>query len=486
MAEKQTGDISQPPSFSDADKARARQWFTKATDCRERREYDYAIECYITGLGYWPEGVEEGHMPLRSLAVQRQQAGGKKPGFMDNLKKSVTGKDHKQAMLNAEHLLAMDPQNTGFAEAFLRNAAKAGLLDTCKFIAPTVLEMLKREKKIDRKRFSTFRETLVEAAQLAAERGQSGHETFLLEQAVQSLDYLAARLPGDDIVRNDLRDLAGRLTIARGKYEQADTFRDSIRDAGAQKVLHDSERIRQGDETLDALIAATRKDWEANPTVPQKINAYVDALLKPERNTEDQEAIALLSKIYETTKNYSWKSKADDIRLRMLRRAADVAIEKARASGTADDKQQARLAAQELRQESIKIFRERVEQYPTDLRLKYILARALFESADYDAAIPVLQVAQQDPRTRARCQLMLGRCFYEKGNFTQASTILAEALEKYEMVDDLSKSLLYWEGRAHEASGNTAAAREAYGRLQRQDYTYMDGDARKRLEALGH
>lgn len=487
MAEKTPTAPTPAAEFSDADKSRARQWFKKAADCRERREYDYAIECYITGLGSWPEAVEEGHMPLRSLAIQRQQAGGKKPGFMDNLKKPVTGKDARQAMLNAEHLFAMDPQNLGLAEALFRNATKSGFLATCKWIAPIVLDMLRREKKIDRKKFSIFRETCVEAAQLAAERGdKTGLETLLLEQAVQSLDFLAARLPGDDVVRNELRDLAGRLTIARGKYEQADSFRESIRDAESQKLLHDAERMRQGSDTLESLIAAARKEWEAAPTVINKLNAYVDALLKADRDAEDQAAIDALMQVSKATKNYSLKSKADDVHLRMLKRAADALLEKARASGAAEDKQQARLAQSELRQETLRIYRERVEQYPTDLRLKYLLGRALFESAEYDEAIPVLQVAQQDPRSRARCQLMLGRSFFEKGSFAQAIAILSDALERAETVDDISKNMLYWLARSAEAAGDVGSARDAYGKLLRQDYNYMDGDARKRLEALGH
>ncbi len=486
MAEKTPTVPTPPPSFSDADKSRARQWFKKAGDCRERREYDYAIECFITGLGSWLEAVEEGHMPLRSLAIQRQQAGGKKPSFMENLKKPVSGKDFRQAMLNAEHLFAMDPQNLALAEALFKNATKAGLLETCKWIAPTVLDLLRREKKIDRKKFGLFRDTCVEAAALASEHNVSGMETFLLEQAVQSLDFMAARMPGDDIVRNDLRDLAGRLTIARGKYEQADSFRESIRDAESQKLLHDAERMRQGSETLESLIAAAKKEWEAAPTVAAKLNAYIDALLKADRDVEDQTAIEVLLNVYGTAKNYSLKAKADDIRLRVLKRTVDALIERARTSGSADDKQQARLAQSEMREESLKIFRERVEQYPTDLRLKYLLGRALFESGEFDEAIPVLQIAQQDPRTRVRCQLMLGRSFFERSNFTQAVAILSDALDKYELVDDASKSLLYWLGRSAEAAGIVERARDAYGRLLRQDYNYMDGDARKRLDALGH
>ena len=66
-----------PPVFSEKDKTRARQWFEKAKYLRERRDYDYAIESYIQGLDFWTDAVEEGHMPLWSLAIQRQQVGGK-------------------------------------------------------------------------------------------------------------------------------------------------------------------------------------------------------------------------------------------------------------------------------------------------------------------------------------------------------------------------------------------------------------------------
>lgn len=484
MVEKADNAPPAAPAYSEADKARARQWFKKAADCRERREYDYAIECFITGLGYWPEAVEEGHMPLRSVAVQRQQAGGKKPGFMDSLKKPMTGKDARRAMLNAEQLLSLDPQNVSYAEGMLKNAVKGGYLEAAKFVAPIVFDLLRRDKKPNVSRFQSFRGALVEGAQLASQRGESGMETWMLQQAVESIEYVAARLPGNDVIRNEVRDLAGRLTIARGKYEQADTFRESLHEAEKQKILHDSERIRQGEQTLEALIAAARAEYEANPLAAAKINAYVDVLTKPERDAEDKTAVEVLQAAYTATKNYSFKAKADDIRLRMERRKVEALQARAQKSGSEEDKQQARLAAMDYRQQTIAVFRERVEQYPTDLGHRYRLARALFETGEYDEAIPVLQVAQQDPRHRVRCQLMLGRAFFEKGGYAQAADVLSEALEKCETVDEFSKGLLYWQARSLEAAGRTEEAKAAYGKLLRQDYNYMDGDARRRSEAL--
>lgn len=482
MAENEK--VASAASPDEKDKSRARQWFKKAEDLRERRDYDYAIECYIKGLEFWPEAVEEGHMPLRSLAIQRQQVGGKKPGLMDSMKMSMTGKDATRAMLNAEHLLALDPYNPGYAEGLLRNANKGGYVATCKWAAGIALDTLKKEKKPNKNRFATFRQIAVEAAGKAAENGDSGSETWLLEQAVASLDYLVARLPPDEGVRNELRDLAGKLTIARGKYQEAGDFRESLQDADKQKLLHDSERVRQSEETYEALLENARREWEASPTVPAKINAYVDVLLRPERDDLEDQAIAVLTKSHEDSRNYSFKLRADDIRLRQLHRRASQLIAKARQSGAADDKQQARLAALEHRQMTVEIYRERVAKYPTDLRLKYRLGAALFESGEYDEAIPVLQGAQQDPRSRSRCQLMLGRAFFEKGSPAQAAEVLREALEKYELTDDHSKELLYWLGRAFEQAGKAAEAKDAFGRLLRQDYNYMNGDARQRLESL--
>jgi Flp pilus assembly protein TadD len=190
-------------------------------------------------------------------------------------------------------------------------------------------------------------------------------------------------------------------------------------------------------------------------------------------------------KAYEGSRNYSFKLRADDVRLRQLNRAVSKLVARAKESGSEEDKQQTRLAAMEQRQVVLEVYGERVSKYPTDLRLKYKLGNALFENGEYDEAIPILQAAQQDPRTRVRCQLLLGRSFFEKGSPGQAAEVLREALDKYDMADEHSKSLLYWLGRAFEADGKAAEAKDAYGKLLRQDYNYMNGDARKRLENLG-
>jgi len=192
----------------------------------------------------------------------------------------------------------------------------------------------------------------------------------------------------------------------------------------------------------------------------------------------------LLMQAFEKSRNYSFKSRADDVKLRQLARVARRLEAKAQQSGSEDDQQQARLAAMEQQQTELEVYRERAGKSPTDLRVKFDLGRALFKVSEFDEAIPALQAAQDDPRHRVRCQILIGRSFFEKGNLAQAVEVLRDAIDRYELTDARSKDLLYWLGRAHEAGGNIEEARAAYGKLLRQDYNYMDGDARKRMDGL--
>lgn len=473
-----------PPS--DSDKSAARQWFKKGNDCRQKREYDYAIECYLSGLNYWPDAVEEGLMPLRSLSLQRAQSGGKKPSMMDSMKRSMTAKDGKQAFLNAVWLLSWSPKDYSYADGLFKNAAKLNLFDAVKFAAPIVVEIIKGETKPSAAKFRSLRESLVEVATRAEQSGQNTHVVWFYETAVGAVEWLRARMPNDEDLRHAQRDLSSRLTILRGKYSENQNFRESIQDAGQQKLLHDADRVKQGEQTLDALIAAARKEVEANPAVAGKINALVDALLKRERPEEENEAIAILMKSYLSQNNYSFKSRADDIRLRQLTRRTRETLEHARSTGADHDKQQARLTAMEQLEFELSMYKERCDNYPTDLRLKFKAGQTLFKARRYDEAIPILQQAQADPRSRIRCELLIGRCFLEKGMPQQAVEILKEALAAHETSgDDMHKELLWYQGQSLEAAGISGEATATYNKLLRLDYTYADGEVRRRMEALG-
>jgi len=476
---------AEPPTFSEKDKAKARAWFKKADSERDKRAYDYAIECYITGLTFWPEAVDEGYMPLWALAIQRQQAGGKKPGMMESMKTSTSGKDAVQALLNAAMLLAKDPRNNNYLDALQKNANRAMMHETLKWISPKVLESLRRDEKPNAGRCKGYRQVLVEAADRAEAWNDPITAGTFLEGALQSLDYQILRNPSDMALKDEQRNLSGRLTILKGKYTDADTFRESLHDGAGQKLLHDAERVKQGEQTLSDLAAAARQAWKAEPESATRVSALVETLLKFEREAEESEAIEVLEQAYAALNNYSYKARADDIRLKQLRRTVRDTVTRARETGSDDDRQQARLAAMEEQATTVEIYRERAAKYPTDLKVKFRLGEALFRGHEYDEAIPLLQAAQAEPKSRASARLMLGRAFIEKGAPREGVQILEDAIEDYELPDDeMAKRMTYWLGRAAEEAGDVARAKTAYGRLLRIDYNFADGDARKRLDEL--
>jgi len=480
MAEKKQSEehpaAIEEPLASPEDQAKARKWFERAQTVAQTRNYDYAIECYLRGLEFWPEAVEEGHKPLRAAALARRQSGGKKPGMMEAMKHSMSGRDPKKAMLNAELLLAKDPTNISYMEGVFRNASKAHYDRTAMWIGQILFDAVKHEKKPSRSRLELLKQVYEQIGDRAQERGDYPTAVEAYERGVAALDLLRQLRPQDLDVSNQQRDLSSKLTILKGHYGAAESFKDSLRDAEVQKELATKERLVQTDTQLDQLIAKARADVAANPDVPTKITALVELLCKRERPQEEQEAIDILTQAYERTKNYRFKMLADDIRIRQWSRRAREIL--ARGDRRAAQEHLAKQLAFE-----VEIFRERAENYPTDMRIRYQYGLRLFKARRYDEAVPVFQAARADPKHRVLCNAHIGRCFFEKGYYAQAIDVFRQALEEYEIEgDELSKEMTYWLARSCESDGRTEDATRLYGQLLQWDYNYRD--VRARLDQL--
>ena len=139
-----------------------------------------------------------------------------------------------------------------------------------------------------------------------------------------------------------------------------------------------------------------------------------------------------------------------------------------------------RLAKEQLQFE-LKIFKERVEQYPTDLNLKYEYGRRLFASGKLDDAIGMLQQAQRDPKRRIQAMTLLGQSFDKMGWYPQAVDTYSRALES-ELTEERAKDLRYSLGCALRAMGEKEKALEQFSQVAQVDFTYRD--VRKQIEDL--
>ncbi len=474
--EKGAADASAPYVTSEKDKAKARKWFERAAELANGKSWDFAIKCYVDGLAFWPEAVEEAHQPLRAAAAARNLTGGKKPGFSETMKYSMTGKDAKKAMLNAEWLLSHDPFNLSYAEGVLKNANKLRAHDTIMWIGPIYANAIEKEKKPNPKRFALLREVYEETGDRCANLGQAKRAVECYQKAVEALNMQKVTDPKDLSLVNQLRDLSTKLTILKGKYESADTFQESMRDADDQKDLQNEERMIKGDDSLQRLIDRAKADVEENPDNQAKVRKLVELLCSRDDQRDENRAIKLLVDKFKTYGEYGFKVQAEDIHARQLKRA----IRRKREAGDV-------AAAQQLQADllafEIKAFRGRIAAYPTNNRLKYDLAMRLFQMRKFDDAIPNFQAARADAKVRVQSDLYLGRCFYEKQFGSQAIGILSKAADAYEIPDDnVAKELRYWLGRAYEMEGKVSEARDAFGQILQMDYNFRD--VRDRLESL--
>src|SRR5437773_2083284 len=117
-----------------------------------------------------------------------------------------------------------------------------------------------------------------------------------------------------------------------------------------------------------------------------------------------------------------------------------------------------------------------------DFESHYDLGVAFKEMGLLDEAIAELQKALRAPEGKLRTSEMLGICFFEKGAFGVAESILRRGLDLPASGDQERLGILYWLGRSLEQQGKKADARDLYGRVFAVDIRFLD--AERRVKAL--
>jgi TolA-binding protein len=472
-----------PPQIPEEAEKMAKKFFDHAGTIAETRNYDYAIELYLQGLAKNPQAIEKGHKALREIAVRRKLSGGKKPGIFEALKRNTLNKKEPiQGLINAEYLFARDPFNITYIEAMVKASDMAELPETLNWCLNVFLELARQDKKLSGQRFLTIKEYYEKLGDYYDKADNPDQAIECYKSGLSSLDFALLNKVGGDLDLVSLqRNLAGKLTILKGKYERAGSFRESIRDAKAQEQLQNESRTVKSEELLEEMIVRARQEQTSNPEVIGKINSLCDLLLQRGAEKDENEAIEMLQSSFDRMKQYSLKMRADDVRMRQMnRKLSDLKDKAASDSATTAEYQE---EASNVINFEIDVFRERVKNYPTDLKIKFEYARRLFRAKRFDDAIPVFQEVLSDPRNAIRAKYHIGMCFYQKGWHQQAIDVLNEAISAYEITaDNLSKEMNYILGRSLEETGGAEQALKVYSKLIQWDFNYRD--VRTRIDNL--
>jgi tetratricopeptide (TPR) repeat protein len=472
------------PPVDERARAHARKFFEHARKAADTRNYEYAVELYAQGLAQWPDAVDEGLKPLRVVATARRLDGSKPPSFLKARKLPVGGKDATRNLNNALHLYGLDPSNVTYLEHVLKIASRARLFRLAWWVAPVLTEAFDAAKKLPSEHYAAACDAMDAMAELAAELGEDAIALDTFQACISTAQIWARHEPDSMDAQRARSSASGKCAIVKGKFDKTDGFVDSIRDADRQQDIRDRDKKVHTTERAMQLVEKARLEWEADHESAGKLFALADAMLRGEDEDLENEAIRLLEAQYESTHNYAYHAKADDIRMRQTGRHRLALLAKRKADPDNAGLQEA-LQAQHAGQLEMEvgIFRDRLVHYPTESRFKFELGSRLFQLRHFDDAIPYLQQAAYDGRFRFESRLLVGRCFFEKGFNDQAISTLRGAVSELESNGSkVALELNYWLGRSLEKGGRTQDARGVYGGLIQIDYNYRD--ARQRLEQL--
>ncbi len=440
---------------------KARAFFQRAEDVAATDNFDYAIDMYLEGLRRAPDALEDGHVPLRKLTLVRQGKGGKKPSITDKVKRRG-GKTPLDEMLNAEYLLAKDPDHVPYAETLLKAAVAGEFHRTAEWIAQLVFDANNAAAKPSLSTYLLLKD--------------SYKEMEMFDRAVAACKRAVDLKPGDAAMHDELRDLSAQLTVARGKYGEAGDFRESIRDKEKQDMLHASGSLIKSSNYRMRTLEEARRAYANRPHVPAVIFALVDALIGLETGEAFEEAIGILSQAYEQTRDFAFKRRSGELKIKKLRgdiRKIKIALKKQPANKDFTEKLEQAMKGFETA--ALEHYRECVENYPTDLKMKYEYAQSLVKNKQYDEAIPLFQDAQRDPRYKTTAMGKTGLCFFLKGWYTDAIDIFEQALAACDVQDNATaKDLRYNLARSYEEDGAGEKALELYRKLAQLDFDFKD------------
>jgi tetratricopeptide (TPR) repeat protein len=463
------------PITTDKDlKENVRALWLKALSAVELRNYGYAISLITAVLKESPAFLD-GRKMLRKAEVANTK--GKKQAFLSGLSTaslkgaSMVKKDPVSAMELAEKTLETDPYNVQ-ANQLLRDAARAAEMpEVAAFAMETIVEGNPKDTKL-----------MHELAEQYLAMG-------LADKAVDVYTKISALNPADLIAIKRGKDASAQASMRSGGWEQAQSYRDLIKNKDEAKSLEQKSRVVRDLEMIQNQIAELTPQWEAdqnNVDLSKRLAKLWDEQLE-QRNDEDGLNGALYYYMHVNTivngADPGVTRRITDLQMKQLdNQIAQYEEWFANGGDQHEEAEQYREVLAQLKQQKaatlIDDAKRRVERNPTDLQLRFELGEQLLAAGNFNDAIPELQRARQNPNSRLRAMSLLGRCFVQKGMLDLAAKQLQDAASEMSAMDNVKKDTLYDLALVYEKMGKKDEYLTALKQIIEVDYSYKDASQR--------
>lgn len=487
---KKSGDAKDAPSGDSASSAaseggangfqpqpeKARVWFDYARTAADSFNYEYALACYANGIKLDPDAMSA-HESMFEVAIKYMNKGGK-PATGKELKAVEDGSPMGR-FASAEFAWMKEVANPALAIKALEQAIKVGKLEYGKWIAPKVLNIALRAKKVSKGQLIALKELFKPV--------EAWNEAIAAMQKAKELD------PSDADLDKELKDLSAQRAMDQGGYEKAagkeGGFRQFVKDSDKQRQLIEQESIVTSEATEQRNLQRAKDQYDQNPKNPESISIYAQLLKKQGSPQAEMAAYEVYMRGFKDINEYRFRMAAGDIKIEQLRREVDALHSKADAAPT-DEALKTQLDAARKRLldlESAEVG-ERVSRYPTDRPMKMRLGEIEFALGNYEGAMAALQSAKDEPKLRVRAGHMLGRCFEAEGWHVEAISEFKEAIAALDATErdlelqiryDLMVSLI-GHARVERSVEHAREALEICSGIARKNITYRDIRAKRK------
>lgn len=439
-----------------------REQYEKGLTALQRQNLDYAIPLFTQILQSEPR-FYECRAALRAAQF-------KKAGVGPGLFKKFLGTASSQPMLAkgqfalrnnpldaiqaAEQVLNGDPHSTG-AHKLLAEAALAADLPLTAVLS---LEILRNQSPKDRDI----------AMKLAVALGKAGQPA----KAEEVLTEFAQADPGNNEIRQALKDLSAQRTMKEGGYDKLvdgkGSYRDILKDkAEAVSIEQENREVKSGD-VADRLL----EEYEARlATEPDNMKLLRSIAELYTQKKDFDRALGYYRQIAQT------EGSSDSSLERAIAETSvkkyDFALSQLDPKAPDYAEQSARLEA-EKRAFQLTECQQRADKYPNDLQIRFELGELYFQAGKISEAIQEFQKAQSNPHRRIQALSYLGQCFSRRGMNDLAARTLQNAIREKVVFDDEKKELIYALGCVFEKMGKADEAIEQFKQIYEVDIGYKD------------
>ncbi len=294
---------------------------------------------------------------------------------------------------------------------------------------------------------------------------------------LQIRQQIASLQPDNLALQNELKQVSARAAMSQGKWENAGSFRDLVKDKDLARSLEQRERLAARDEdTLQEMIKDAEKAVEAQPTAAQhkRLAELYQQNKQYDEALEQYDKVVEVSGVLDPTINAAITN--------VIVKRFNEAIEQWQLYGKQDDEKRAEAEEQiaiikQQREDVIfERLQQRVERYPSDAVARFELGEAFFAREQYDDAIREFQYGQRNPQFKRRSIVYIGKCMMSKGMTDMAIEQFENALQQSEegRTDKVKKDIMYNLALIHSESGNDEEAFKYLKELYSEDVNYRD------------